>query len=287
MQNMNVMSDKAKNDGDDAPQGRVLVAEDNPMNLLLATRLLQRMGFEVLGATSGQAAIEHYRQGPWDLILMDCHMPDIDGIQATRTIRQLEKFNHRTPTPIIGISASANLAEKAHCRAAGMSFFLHKPFTFKELQDCVLRILQHDRTPTLAEGTASEEENQMLISEAPNGLILDPDMLEQIRQLETHTNPLLLSQIIDHFLNYSPNWIEGIKEAIALQNPTQLAFNAHTLKSGSANLGARIVAQHSKELEEMGRSGNIDAAYPLFCSLLKAHAQASAALKKELERTAA
>ena len=117
---------------------RVLVAEDNTVNQLLARRLLARLGCSVVFAANGVEAVAAFSAQPFDAILMDCQMPDMDGYEATRRIRALGPLG--ATIPIIALTASALDSDREHCRLAGMSDFLSKPFVAAELE-AVLRAL--------------------------------------------------------------------------------------------------------------------------------------------------
>jgi CheY-like chemotaxis protein len=109
---------------------RVLVAEDNPVNQLVAVRMLQRMGHVVDVAADGQQAIDAFHAGAYDLVLMDCQMPGIDGFEATRRIRKLENTGR---TPVIAITAHAMEGAREQCLQAGMDDYLAKPLTLEKL----------------------------------------------------------------------------------------------------------------------------------------------------------
>jgi CheY-like chemotaxis protein len=121
------------------PALKVLLAEDNPTNRLVATKLLQIAGHQVVQAENGQQAIEHVQQQDFDLVLMDVQMPMVDGLEATRQIRQLPRGAH---LPIIALTANALEADRQACLAVGMNAFITKPVKPEVLQDTMHRVLQ-------------------------------------------------------------------------------------------------------------------------------------------------
>lgn len=128
-----------------APRGRVLLVEDNSVNQKVALGLLGRLGLEVDLAADGEAALQRYLGSAYDLILMDVQMPRMDGITATREIRQLEREAHNSAwTPIIAMTANAEVGDRAECLAAGMDDYLPKPFTRAMLETMVQRWLRSD-----------------------------------------------------------------------------------------------------------------------------------------------
>ncbi|TAJ24550.1 MAG: response regulator, partial [Planctomycetota bacterium] len=121
---------------------RVLLVEDNPVNRLVARRTLERMGHAVVEAVDGRAGIDAWRSAssaPIDLVLMDCQMPVLDGFEATRAIRALER--HGARVPIIAITANALAGDRERCLAAGMDDYVSKPFRAAELEQAIARVL--------------------------------------------------------------------------------------------------------------------------------------------------
>src|SRR5690606_11977989 len=123
-----------------ALHGRVLIVEDNPTNQLLAQRMLERLGLRHATAANGLVAVAACRQQAFDLILMDCQMPELDGYAATRQIRSDEMRRGRR-IPIIAMTANAIEGERGRCLAAGMDDYLAKPVQFTELAECLARWL--------------------------------------------------------------------------------------------------------------------------------------------------
>ncbi len=124
----------------------VLVVDDHEVNLLLAMRLIQRFGYTVTSVTSGRAAIDTTIQKRFRLVLMDCQMPDIDGIEATQRIRSREAAGV-VRLPIVGLSASAADSVRRDCLAAGMDDYLEKPINFAALKSVLRRWVGDPRIP--------------------------------------------------------------------------------------------------------------------------------------------
>jgi two-component system sensor histidine kinase/response regulator len=117
--------------------GQILVAEDNPVNQKVALRLLERLGYEGQVAADGAAAVDAWQRGRFDLILMDCHMPVMDGFEATREIRRRE--GGRAHIPIVALTADAMHEVAERCRSAGMDDYLSKPIDRAKLEACLVR----------------------------------------------------------------------------------------------------------------------------------------------------
>ena len=125
---------------------RILLAEDNPVNQKVASRLLEKLGYRADVVADGRAAIEAWRSGYYDLILMDCHMPHLDGYQATREIRSQER-QRGTRIPIVALTAHAMAGADAECRAAGMDDYLSKPIDHHKLKACLDRHSERATSP--------------------------------------------------------------------------------------------------------------------------------------------
>jgi CheY-like chemotaxis protein len=117
--------------------GCVLVVDDNASNRLIATRMLERLGFETVTAENGNEAVQAVAEKQFDAVLMDCLMPELDGFGATRAIRANENGVHRTP--IIALTASAFDSDRRRCLDAGMDDFLAKPIRLEALANCLSR----------------------------------------------------------------------------------------------------------------------------------------------------
>ncbi len=116
---------------------RILVAEDNEMNQKLIQVILEKSGFQFFLVDDGNKAVEMYQNEKFDLILMDCQMPILDGLSATKIIREFEKQNHRTQIPIVALTANSMKGDREKCLESGMNDFLSKPFKMNELVETI------------------------------------------------------------------------------------------------------------------------------------------------------
>lgn len=117
--------------------GRVLIAEDNPINQTIAVKIVEKMGCRADAVGNGLEAVNALQLFPYDLILMDCHMPEMDGFEATKAIREFEKQNNRTPIPIIALTASAMSSDKDECLQSGMNDYLTKPVDVQRIHSAL------------------------------------------------------------------------------------------------------------------------------------------------------
>ena len=119
---------------------KVLLAEDNSVNQKLMTHMLEKYGCDIVLANNGKEAIEKYTEKqPFDIIFIDCQMPEVDGYEATNKIRILEKRFKKIPTPIIAVTANALKGDKERCLTSGMNDYIAKPFTKEDLESVIIK----------------------------------------------------------------------------------------------------------------------------------------------------
>ncbi len=244
--------------------GLVLLVEDNPVNLLVAQRLIQLSNFDCVSAENGEAALELLRQQRFDLVLMDCQMPVMDGYRATRAWRAIEAERGLPRLPIIAMTANAMAEDRQKCLDSGMDDYLSKPVDRKLLQQVMLKWLDRARhagtadaarTPPPAAPAAAPAAHAPAAADerAP---ALDMEILQDLKEMMGTG----YQELIRIYLEDSPKLLAQIQTAIAEGDSAALVTPAHTLKSSSANLGALRVSQIAKRMEKSARSG--DAAGP-------------------------
>ncbi|HWQ95507.1 MAG TPA: response regulator [Gammaproteobacteria bacterium] len=227
----------------------LLLVEDNPVNRKLAMMQLKKLGFTAHTTNNGREALTALRLSRYDLILMDCQMPEMDGYEATGVIRTMETESG-LHTPIIAMTANAMAGDRERCIAAGMDDYLSKPVGIEQLRVKIQRWL-----PELpAAQHAIIEDQPAPVAKSP---AMDDKALDKIRALQMEGEPDLLSEIIASYLGDAPVQLEAIHRAVATGDAEGLRRSAHSMKSSSANLGATVLSSLCKELEEMGRSGDL------------------------------
>jgi len=249
---------------------RVLLAEDNPVNQEVAVLHIQKFGYQIDVANSGREAIEAMERVDYDLVLMDCEMPEMDGFEATRLIRERETDRH---TPVIAMTAHAAEGYRDRCIAAGMDDYISKPLRAESLFALL------DRWAALIEGQQSVESTQPLPDETEITLI------EQIGRLTRGRGPEASRTLIDIFLRDSTRRIEAIAEAARQKDAKRLADTAHALKGSCGYLGAKRMAEISETLEQIGRKGSTEGATILATLLEEEYAKVRGALEKQKERS--
>lgn len=274
---------------------RILVAEDSPVNREVAAGMLELLGYHVEMAENGRQAMELAARSCFDLVLMDCQMPEMDGLTATGEIRRWEASAGRGRLPIIALTANAMQGDREQCLAAGMDDYLTKPYTQLQLQAVVHKWLGRKPGPTSRPGMAEKSADQAngdsarsATESAANGAAtapsMDPKALDSIRALQRPNRPDVLASVLRKYLDNSRDSVEALQEAIRANDPARLQTVAHRLKSSSAQLGALAVAARCKELEAIGGQKNLIDADRIFGELRSEYVAACAVFRQEIAK---
>ncbi|MBI2381401.1 MAG: response regulator [Gammaproteobacteria bacterium] len=260
---------------------RLLLAEDNRVNQEVALAMLGNMGFEVELAVNGQEAVQRWQAGQYDLILMDCQMPVVDGYTAAGTLRALEADQGRRRTPIIALTANAVSGDRERCLAAGMDDYLSKPFRANQLLPILQRWLPTAglAAPRLGGADAPAGRPELNLQDAAAETAIDEHALALIRQMQRPGTASLLLKLIDLYLTDSPPLLEAMAQALNRQDSDSLYRNAHSLKNSSATMGAGRVAELCRQLEALGREAHWTPVPSLLTNLNREFAQAQTRLQ--------
>ncbi|GAB4243154.1 MAG: hypothetical protein OHK0028_21690 [Deltaproteobacteria bacterium] len=232
--------------------GRILLVEDNPVNQEVTLGMLSVLGCRADVAGNGREALDAIEGGEYDLVLMDCQMPVMDGYAATRALRAREKETGGKHLTVVALTANALQGDSDSCLAAGMDDYLSKPFTIHRLGDMLSKWLSPGGKPgTDGGGTPAAPGPPPDAVSSP----IDRVVLEGIRALEGDGNRGLLERIIGVYLSDSPRLVEGILSAAEKGDTESLLRAAHTLKSSSANVGAAGLSELCRKVEGMVRAG--------------------------------
>lgn len=212
---------------------RVLVADDNPVNRQVAIRMLEKIGCRTDVACDGQEAVEMQREGAYDLILMDCDMPLLDGYQATGLIRRLDgPVKH---VPVIALTACTTQDERDKCAAAGMNDFLSKPIRPQTLKEMLVRWMP-----------------RAVAAEAPSPAA--DDELDMVREMFGDD----FADLAALYRNDSPPRIAAMRAAHASHDLALLAKVSHALSGSSASIGATALSLLCRDLESAAKGGALD-----------------------------
>ncbi|TAP44665.1 PAS domain-containing hybrid sensor histidine kinase/response regulator [Arthrobacter sp. S39] len=224
-------------------RGRILVVEDNEVNQLVARATVSKFGFAVDVVADGAEAVAATARSQYAAVLMDCHMPVMDGFEATRVIRNRDGKHSRLP--IIAMTAGALDGDRERCLAAGMDDYLSKPVDAAELEAALARWVP-------------EQAPQLLAVTGGRPPSVDPDRLAMLRDLGPEDGQGLLPAAAEAFRKDLPARLAVLRESVHNGGGPALAQAAHALKGAAANIGATAVAALCGELEEMGRTGKHD-----------------------------
>jgi CheY-like chemotaxis protein/HPt (histidine-containing phosphotransfer) domain-containing protein len=237
-------------------EGRIRVVEDNLVNREVVTGMLEAMDLHVTTAPNGRAALDVFARDAFDVILMDCEMPVMDGLEAARRVRQLEARNAAAKrTPIIALTAHALLDVREKCLRAGMDDFLTKPFSETQMAEALRRWLKPVERATEAPPQAPE---LTVAAAAPPPI--DVSAFADMRIFKGASGEARLRRIISQFAAEAPALVQTIRDACSEGNRDAVWRAAHTLKSSSAMLGAMQLSGRCAAIEAIARDKGLDPA---------------------------
>ncbi len=298
---------------------RVLLAEDNAVNARLATLLLERLGCVVEIAGDGVEALEALARASYDVVLMDCQMPELDGFDATRRIRAREADEHLPRLPILAMTANAMTGDRERCLEAGMDDYIAKPVSRSQLAEALVRIIG-PRGGTVAErhapgapaaspgaeadgagsgssagatrpampswpvesgGTRAVTEG---LQEARLSALVDEGQLRGIGMLDDEGGLAVLGDIVNVFAVETPDLLGRIADAIDSGDVDAMQKAAHKLKGGCGQIGAMRMYALARGLDSLGKAGTLDGAESIYDALDGSFAETVGALR-ELSRS--
>ena len=229
-------------------RGRVLLVEDNPVNLAVAKKIVGQLGVKIDVARNGQEAVEKSEASAYAAILMDCQMPVMDGYTATKKIREREAASVEPRVPIIAMTANAMSGDRQKCLDAGMDDYLAKPLK-PQLIEATLDQWLNSATTTPPPATTGDRD-MTLQATAP---AIDETVLNELMDIMGAE----ISDLVAAYLEDAPKLIDSMRAAANEQDTAGLVAPAHTLKSTSANLGAMTLSELAKDIEHQARKGAV------------------------------
>lgn len=247
---------------------KVLLVEDNEINQEVSTEMLHDMGLQVILVQNGVEAMEILRNNQYDLILMDCEMPLMDGFITTQKIRELEQQRNLTLTPVIALTAHAIQGAREKCLASGMDDYLSKPFSYEGLQYLLNKWLEPVNEKTV--GVVDSDVDKQVLKKSMTDLqhadgssnrtsSIDLNALDRLRMSKAHAKNNLVIKVVNIYLEQSPSVIEKIEHSVMSGDISELDSIAHTFKTSSLTVGAVAVADLCKEMERQYLDGRVDA----------------------------
>ena len=260
-------------------EAHVLLVEDSPVNLEVGVAILESMGCRVETAANGLRALDRHAAGEFNLIFMDCQMPEMDGFETTAEIRRREALSGRY-TPIIALTASVVDDGRERCLAVGMDDYLAKPFTLDQMQAMLTMWL----SPS---GRSAKREPLSLVtgSSAPPDPI-DYRVLDSLRKLQRDGRPDIVQQVITFFLKGAVDLLKDLDNGAASDDAALICRASHALKSASANVGAVALSSRCKDLEVVARSGAVPGAGRMVKAIREEYRAVEISLSERLPKVA-
>ena len=275
----------------------LLLAEDHEINQQLAAWILKKRGHSVRIVDTGKAVLDALKQESFDLILMDVHMPEMDGLEATRTIRAREESDRGVSSlpssslqhsalstqhsvlsplphiPIVAMTAHALAGDRERCLAAGMDAYISKPLEAQQLLAIIEDLISASSSPSTNHSLQQKEMESSDVA-SMSELVFDKqfilDRVEGDREL--------LQDILGLFSDSTPGALATIREALARHDGPAIEHAAHKLKGAVSNFGATPSVKAARRLEQLGHDGDFDAAEETYADLEREIARLDAAL---------
>ena len=253
---------------------RILLAEDNIINQKVALKVLEKLGYRADVAATGLEALKALEMIPYDMVLMDVQMPEMDGLEATKEIRKREKLTAQQKDagfphiPIIAMTAHAMKGDKEICLKAGMDDYLTKPIQPGKFGETIARWIPDD---------AAAEQDRTGGKPSEESSVFDRTaFLDRIGGDEE-----LCLEIIGLFLQDVPGQIEFLENTINKKDPALVDRQAHTLKGASGNVGAVSLQDAALQLELAGKNGDLSRATEMLNTIKKEFEKVKKAMTKE------
>ncbi|MGH7171570.1 MAG: response regulator [Gemmataceae bacterium] len=239
---------------------QVLLADDNPVNQMTGTTMLEKLGHTVVVASNGREALEKIDTRPFDMVFMDVQMPEMDGMAATVEIRKSEQSTGKH-IPIVAMTAHAMKGDKEKCLQAGMDDYVSKPIRRQELADVIARVAKRFLSPDPSKPRQASEANGK--EDEPARRILDAEALMD----EYDGDKDVLRRMVEIFDRDCKGRLAKLREAIQAGNARVVKEEAHALKGGVGVFYASAVYETAFALESMGAKEELREAHGTFCIL--------------------
>ena len=230
---------------------RILLAEDNQTNQIVATKIIEKLGYQVDAVPNGLEAVRALEKSSYDLVLMDIQMPEMDGYEATRAIRDEHSQVKNRAVPIVAMTAHAMKGDREECLAAGMDGYVSKPINRGELAETLARFLRPSDSPAAPSPAPAEA-----MSEAP--------VFDRVALLDrVNGDEGLVHRLLELFLEQVPKDLEGLRQALSEESAELAQRHAHSLKGASANMGALALSEVAERAESAARENDLERVNPL------------------------
>lgn len=252
----------------------ILVVDDHPVNRMLLKQQLEQLGLQAEVAAYGIVALALWQTGRYDLVITDCHMPEMDGYELTRCIRDIEVQDGRARTPVIAWTANVMAEEEVRCRAAGMDDLLTKPTELAYLRAMLLKWLNR------AQLTAAPAAESSAVAASPAVRERAESALELGALQKIAMTPAQQIEMLQDFSVHNRNDMATLAAALQEGNPAAVAHGAHRIKGACRMVGARQLASLCAAIEEAAGNGELSRAHTIAQDLY----EANAAFEQEVAR---
>jgi PAS domain S-box-containing protein len=249
---------------------RILVAEDNTTNRIIAVKMLEKLGHAAEAVANGAEAVESLRRMPYDLVLMDCQMPVMDGFEATRILRDPASGTRNPGIPIIALTAHAMREDRDRCLQAGMNDYVTKPASVRSLAAAIERCLSGRSLPGGADPRTGQE---------TGGHSHDFDREGFLER--TMGDRDLACEVVAAFLADTPVLLQHLSNAVSARDAGAAGKFAHTLKGSAGNIGGVTLSSLSAEMQTAGKEDNLARLEDLLPAVLEAFRVLSCLLEAE------
>jgi CheY-like chemotaxis protein/HPt (histidine-containing phosphotransfer) domain-containing protein len=230
---------------------RILLAEDNPSNQKVAQAILKKLGYRADVVTNGVEAVSALSRIPYDLVLMDCQMPEMDGLEATRLIRDPASGVLNPQTPVVAMTANAMQGDRKRCMDAGMNDYLAKPVKPEELAEVLERWIH--RASEAGSRQKARERGQPSAVPVNDEVFHESDLLGRLMG-----DRELAREIVAGFLEDVPIQVRKLKDLVSQGDAAGARRQAHAIKGAAANIGAPALRKVALELEDTWGAGRLE-----------------------------
>ena len=271
-------------------RGRILLAEDNQINQQVSSRMLAALGYTIDIVRNGAQAIKAIQEHAYDLVLMDCQMPEMDGLAATAYIRTHLDPDHTIP--IVALTANALSEDRSRCLEAGMNDFLAKPVSPAQLESMIQQWMSGANPASLSEvpppvalAVPSQPPHRERATDAHESLpVLNSQVIQELRNLGGKEDPGFFLNLVDQFLMDLPRHFQTLHDALTQQDADAFIKAAHGCKGCCRSIGAASLAEVSYELEMTGREGRMETAAMTWERWIIEQDRTRGALQRERDR---
>jgi len=261
---------------------RLLLVEDNRTNQIVATAMLERLGYHAELAGNGREALTLMAQSNYDLVLMDCWMPEMDGFETTKQVRNPQSLVRNHGVPIVAMTANTMQGDREKCLAVGMNDFVAKPVMLQALADAISKWLKE---PSLGGLNSSRSDVDL----GPESRATQADAMEE--QIFDHAAFLqrvmqdqgLAKMLLESFLQDMPGQLKELSDRVASGDPKAIAQQAHKIKGAAGTVSGRAFSAVAMTIERAGNSGDAAAAAAQMNELGNQFAQLQRTLLREIE----